>query len=199
LWRSVRPVLEAAAADESRFAGVTCLGVDEHVWHHVSTKPVDQGGRGPKEFTGMVDLSRDKDGHLHARLLDLVPGRSGEAYKTWLHARGDTFRKNVKVAKGACCVHSVMGNSPAGQAVWGGARGAGQGLPIQRAGCSCTGGARSECRSLPAWPARDWSTWLHEGSVGPRRRAAYEAGADGARRMVSAVAGCSFLLKRASS
>jgi transposase len=30
--------------------------------------------------------------------LDLVPGRSGEAYKTWLHARGDTFRKNVKVA-----------------------------------------------------------------------------------------------------
>src|SRR5665647_508812 len=46
----------------------------------------------------MVDLSRDKDGHLHARLLDLVPGRSGEAYKTWLHARGDTFRKNVKVA-----------------------------------------------------------------------------------------------------
>jgi transposase len=98
LWRAVRPVLEAAAADEDRFAGVTTLGVDEHVWHHVSTKPVDQGGRGPKEFTGMVDLSRDKDGHLHARLLDLVPGRSGEAYKTWLQARGDTFRKNVQVA-----------------------------------------------------------------------------------------------------
>ena len=76
LWRAVRPVLEAAAADEDRFAGVTTLGVDEHVWHHVSTKPVDQGGRGPKEFTGMVDLARDKDGHLHARLLDLVPGRS---------------------------------------------------------------------------------------------------------------------------
>jgi len=98
LWRAVRPVLEAAAADEDRFAGVTTLGVDEHVWHHVSTKPVERGGRGPKEFTGMVDLSRDKDGHLHARLLDLVPGRSGEAYKTWLQARGDTFRKNVKVA-----------------------------------------------------------------------------------------------------
>ena len=98
LWRAVRPVLEAVAADEDRFAGVTTLGVDEHVWHHVSTKPVERGGRGPKEFTGMVDLSRDKDGHLHARLLDLVPGRSGEAYKTWLQARGDTFRKNVKVA-----------------------------------------------------------------------------------------------------
>jgi transposase len=98
LWRAVKPVLEAAAADEARFAGVTSLGVDEHIWHHVSTKPVDLGGRGPKEFTGMVDLTRDKDGHVRARLLDLVPGRSGEAYKSWLKARGDTFRKNIQVA-----------------------------------------------------------------------------------------------------
>ena len=98
LWRSVRPVLEAAAADEDRFAGVTTLGVDEHVWHHVCERPIDQGGRGPKYLTGMVDLTRDMDGHLHARLLDLVPGRSGQAYKTWLTARGDGFRKNVTVA-----------------------------------------------------------------------------------------------------
>jgi len=98
LWRAVRPVLEAAAADEDRFVGVTCLGVDKHVWHHVSTKPVDQGGRGPKEFTGMVDLTRDQDGRVRARLLDLVPGRSGEAYKTWLRDRGDAFRKGVEVA-----------------------------------------------------------------------------------------------------
>lgn len=98
LWRAVKPVLEAAAADETRFAGVTTLGVDEHVWHHVSTRPIEAGGRGPKEFTGMVDLTRDKDGHLHARLLDLVPGRSGDAYKAWLQARGDAFRSNVKVA-----------------------------------------------------------------------------------------------------
>ena len=46
----------------------------------------------------MVDLSRDKDGRVQARLLDLVPGRSGEAYKTWLKDRGDTFRTGVKVA-----------------------------------------------------------------------------------------------------
>ena len=98
LWRSIRPVLEAAADDEARFAGVRCLGVDEHIWHHVSTKPVDQGGRGPKEFTGMVDLTRDKDGRVRARLLDLVPGRSGEVYKTWLKDRGDTFRTGVEVA-----------------------------------------------------------------------------------------------------
>lgn len=79
LWRAIRPVLEAAAADESRFAGVTSLGVDEHIWHHVSTRPLEQGGLGPKEFTGMVDLTRDKHGHVKARLLDLVPGRSGDA------------------------------------------------------------------------------------------------------------------------
>ena len=52
VWRSIQPLLEPPAADESRFADVTTLGVDEHVWHHVSTKPEEQGGRGPKELTG---------------------------------------------------------------------------------------------------------------------------------------------------
>lgn len=46
----------------------------------------------------MVDLSRDKDGHVRARLLDLVPGRSGTVYKTWLNARGKTFKDTVEVA-----------------------------------------------------------------------------------------------------
>lgn len=98
LWRAVKPTLEAAASDEERFGAVTTLGVDEHIWHHVSTKPVGLGGRGPKEFTGMVDLTRDKHGHVHARLLDLVPGRSGNAYKSWLKARGERFRAGVEVA-----------------------------------------------------------------------------------------------------
>ena len=31
----------------------------------------------------MLDLTRDKDGRVRARLLDLVPGRSGEAYTSW--------------------------------------------------------------------------------------------------------------------
>lgn len=52
VWRLVAPLLEEMADDESRFADVTCLGVAEHVWHHVSTKPVEYGGRGPKELTG---------------------------------------------------------------------------------------------------------------------------------------------------
>ncbi|WP_232547931.1 hypothetical protein [Propioniciclava soli] len=55
--RSIRPLLEAMAADETHFAGVTSLGVDEHIWHYVSTKPETEGGRGRKELTGMVDLT----------------------------------------------------------------------------------------------------------------------------------------------
>ena len=46
----------------------------------------------------MVDLTRDKDGRVHARLLDLVPGRSGTVYKTWLDQRGKTFKAGVEVA-----------------------------------------------------------------------------------------------------
>lgn len=98
VWRSIRPLLEVMANDDSRFDGVSDLGVDEHVWHHTSTKPPDQGGRGPKELTGMVDLTRDQAGRVRARLLDLVPGRSGKAYADWLIERGEAFRKRVKVA-----------------------------------------------------------------------------------------------------
>jgi transposase len=98
VWRSIQPLLEAMDADESRFDGVMTLGVDEHVWHHVSTKPEDQGGRGPKELTGMVDLTRDEKGRTRARLLDLVPGRSGAAYAEWLKARNDAFRAGIEVA-----------------------------------------------------------------------------------------------------
>ncbi|WP_344087637.1 ISL3 family transposase, partial [Nostocoides veronense] len=68
-------------------------------WHHVSTAK-----RGPKELTGMVDLTR----HPHpkkpekmvvrARLLDLVPGRSGPVYKAWLLDRGPEFRCGIEVA-----------------------------------------------------------------------------------------------------
>ena len=98
VWTSIRPLLAAMAADETRFAGVKRLGVDEHVWHHVSTLPIDGGGRGPKELTGMVDLTPDVDGTPRARLLDLVPGRSGKAYSDWLNERGEEFKNGVQVA-----------------------------------------------------------------------------------------------------
>lgn len=93
VWRAVEPELVRLAANESRFENVTTLGVDEHIWHHV-----DPRKRGPKELTGMVDLSRDEHGKTRARLLDLVPGRSGKAYATWLDQRGDAFRRRVQVA-----------------------------------------------------------------------------------------------------
>ena len=35
---------------------------------------------------------------MHARLLDLVPGRSGTVYKTWLDQRGKAFKAHVEVA-----------------------------------------------------------------------------------------------------
>ncbi len=92
-WRAIRPELERLAADESRFAGVTSIGVDEHIWHHG-----DPRRKGPKELTGMVDLTRDENGRPHARLLDLVPGRSKKAYADWLTQRGEAFRAGIGVA-----------------------------------------------------------------------------------------------------
>src|SRR5690625_2133857 len=91
LWSQVRPVLIAAANDSARFEDVQVLGVDEHIWHHR-----DPRRRGSKELTGMVDLTRGA--HPTARLLDLVPGRSGKAYRDWLDERGETFRRGIQIA-----------------------------------------------------------------------------------------------------
>lgn len=93
LWRAIKPRLVELAADESRFAGVVSLGVDEHIWHHVDVRR-----RGAKELTGMVDLTRDDQGKVRARLLDLVPGRSKKAYADWLTDRSPQFRSGVQVA-----------------------------------------------------------------------------------------------------
>ena len=93
MWRALKTRLECLDTDPGRFDGVRMLGVDEHVWHHV-----DQRVRGPKMLTGMVDLSRDENGRVHARLLDLVPGRSGSVYGDWLTRRGADFRAGIEVA-----------------------------------------------------------------------------------------------------
>jgi len=95
LWAAIRPRLEDLAADESRFAGVVALGVDEHVWHHT---PAKAATKGPTMLTGMVDLTRDAGGRVRARLLDLVPGRTGKAYADWLTERSEQFRDGVQVA-----------------------------------------------------------------------------------------------------
>ena len=98
VWSAIKPLLQQMDQDPARFDGVTTLGVDEHIWHHVSTKPISDGGRGPKELTGMVDLTRDEEGRVRARLLDLVPGRSGPAYADWLKGRDQAFRDGVRIA-----------------------------------------------------------------------------------------------------
>ena len=92
VWDAIRPVLAELADDPARLAEVAVLGVDEHLWHHTP-----KAGKGPKELTGMVDLTRH-DGRPQARLLDLVPGRSGKAYADWLSSRGAGFTAGVKTA-----------------------------------------------------------------------------------------------------
>ena len=62
------------------------------MWHHQ-----DRRLRGPRELTVIVDLTRGKD-HPTARLLDLVPGRSGTVYKNRLAERGEDFRAGVRIA-----------------------------------------------------------------------------------------------------
>ena len=62
VWSHIKPCLQAASDDPARFAGVQVLGVDEHVWHHQ-----DRRRRGPRELTGIVDLTREED-HPTARL-----------------------------------------------------------------------------------------------------------------------------------
>ncbi|MCZ3386651.1 MAG: ISL3 family transposase [Actinomycetia bacterium] len=97
LWDAIAPLLVDLADDPARLQGVTVLGVDEHIWHH-SPRP----GKGPKELTGMVDLTKqpNKNGQprTRARLLDLVPGRSGPTYAGWLSSRGPAFTDGVQIA-----------------------------------------------------------------------------------------------------
>ena len=65
--------------DPHRFDGVTVIGVDEHVWRHTR--------RGDKYVTVIIDLTPVRDGTGPARLLDMVEGRSKQAFKTWLADR----------------------------------------------------------------------------------------------------------------
>ena len=73
--------------------------VDQRGTRLVTTSAIEDGGRGPKQLTGMVDLTPDPDtGRPQARLLDLVPGRSGKTYSDWLEERGEDFKDGVEVA-----------------------------------------------------------------------------------------------------
>jgi transposase len=75
--------------DPHRFDGVRVLGVDEHVWRHTR--------RGDKYVTVIIDLTPIRDGTGPSRLLDMVPGRSKQAFKTWLAARPAPWRQGLQV------------------------------------------------------------------------------------------------------
>ena len=75
--------------DPARFDGVAVIGVDEHVWRHTR--------RGDKYVTVIIDLTPIRDGTGPARLLDMVPGRSKQAFKTWLANQPATFRDGLEV------------------------------------------------------------------------------------------------------
>ena len=90
-WSAIEIEARARVAQPERMGGVKTLGVDEHIWRP-SRIGVDRA------VTIMVDLTRDQDGCLHARLLDAVVGRSGTAYKTWLDSQPDTFVGGVETA-----------------------------------------------------------------------------------------------------
>ena len=95
-WHTCWDAIEAEAtrrlADPARLDGVTVLGVDEHIW-----RP-SRVGDANRAVTGMVDLTRDAHGRLHARLLDVVPGRTGTAYAGWLKQQSNTFTAGIQHA-----------------------------------------------------------------------------------------------------
>ena len=75
--------------DPARFDGVKVIGVDELVWRHTR--------RGDKYVTVIIDLTPVRDGTGPARLLDMVEGRSKQAFKTWLAERPEAWREAVEV------------------------------------------------------------------------------------------------------
>ncbi|MGV0835649.1 ISL3 family transposase [Mycolicibacterium thermoresistibile] len=79
------------ATDLTRLDAVRVIGVDEHRWSH--TRRSGEDGY----VTVIVDLTPVLDGTGRARLLDLVPGRSAAAFKTWLAERTPAFRDRVEI------------------------------------------------------------------------------------------------------
>ena len=75
--------------DPTRFDGVRVIGVDEHVWRHTR--------RGDKYVTVIIDLTCPSTGTGPARLLDMVEGRTKQAFKRWLAGRPKAWRDAVEV------------------------------------------------------------------------------------------------------
>ena len=75
--------------DPTRFDGVRVIGVDEHVWRHTPY--------GDKYVTVILDVTAVRDRRGPSRLLDMVPGRSKQVFKTWLASQPNTWRERIEI------------------------------------------------------------------------------------------------------
>ena len=71
--------------------GFGCWGLMRGVWHHQ-----DRRRRGP--VSSLASWTTRGEDHPTARLLDLVPGRSGTVHENWLAERGEQFRSGIQIA-----------------------------------------------------------------------------------------------------
>lgn len=74
--------------DPARLNGVTVLGVDEHVWRHTRY--------GDQYVTVVIDLTPVRNKTGRARLLDVLDGRSKQAFKQWLQSRPKSWRDSIE-------------------------------------------------------------------------------------------------------
>jgi hypothetical protein len=89
-WDAVEAEATRRTIDPARPTGVSVLGVDEHV------RRPSRIGDPQRAVTGIVDLAPDPDGRLHARQLNVVPGRSGTAYAGWLGKQDRRFIAGIE-------------------------------------------------------------------------------------------------------
>src|SRR5215218_2277776 len=96
-WRCGRTHLPDRGMDRTRGRSHVSVGAADHAGVLVGDRSTASRARlgGPSgpaaghDLADRVDLTRDTKGRVRARLLDLVPGRSGKAYADWLKERGD--------------------------------------------------------------------------------------------------------------
>ncbi len=81
VWRAVREYGQPLVDDPNRLDGISGLGVDEHVWAHAGLRRRHTGFA-----TGIVDLTPGRP----PRLLDVVEGRTGNAYASWARLERST-------------------------------------------------------------------------------------------------------------
>ena len=65
------------------------IGVDEHVYRNTPY--------GDRCVTVILDLTPIRDRRGPSRLLDMVPGRSKQVFKTWLASQPNTWRENIEI------------------------------------------------------------------------------------------------------